>query len=276
MSLTAPSPTQLIAYEPIAGNEARHRQAQLPALGGDLFPRRSEEMISSPTLGWNMWNDTPITVRRPHRGPGRSSSTGRIHISPAWLPLTAGVVFLFVPTADTMAMAREAGMPALTTPTTHEHMGASAGVPATSPAAFEAFKELGSWLMADDGEIAAMVGIGRTTAYAWARDGHEPRPATARRIYEHRAVLDSVRRHLGEDGLRDWLLEGKPSRRDLLLVGELQRLDRDVHDLLFRRPSEGRADLAWVPEGSDVSVPPTVSREPLRPSGLRPYRSRAQ
>jgi hypothetical protein len=137
------------------------------------------------------------------------------------------------------------------------------------PPAHRAFKDLGRWLAADDGDIAEMVGIGRTTPYAWRRDGHEPRIGTVQRLYEYHATLDSVRRRLGGAAFARWLHEGVPSRRDALLAGRLESLDTDVHELLFRRPAEHRIDLAAAPEDSTTHTESARST-PARPSGRRP------
>jgi hypothetical protein len=144
--------------------------------------------------------------------------------------------------------------------------------PEPDPPAYTAFKSLGRWLDADDATIADMVGIGRTTPYTWKRDGREPRATTAQRIYEFHATLDSLRRRLGAVGLRRWLHEGIPPRRETLLAGDLESLDFDVHALLFRRESGRRVDLGAAPE--DLTLDEAVrSDRPLRPSGRRPRRS---
>jgi hypothetical protein len=143
----------------------------------------------------------------------------------------------------------------------------------TDPPAYEAFKALGRWLNADDAAIADMVGVGRTTPYTRKRDGREPRAATSQRIYEYHATLDAVRRRLGIGGLRRWLHEGVTSRRDLLLAGDLERLERDVHAVLFRRAPDQRVDLAAAPEDT-AQAAAALGGRPLRPSGRRPRRSR--
>jgi hypothetical protein len=140
------------------------------------------------------------------------------------------------------------------------------------PPAYAAFKALGRWLDADDAAIADMVGVGRTTPYTWKRDGREPRASTAQRIYEHHATLDALRRRLSILGLRRWLHEGIPPRRDVLLAGNLERLEGDVHAVLFRRAPTERIDLAAAPEDTGPAEP-AASDRPLRPSGRRPRRS---
>lgn len=144
---------------------------------------------------------------------------------------------------------------------------------ATDPPAFRAFRDLRRWIDASDEEIADMVGIGRTTPYAWRRQGHEPRPSTTQRLYEYHATLDSLRRRLGSAMvLRRWLYEGAPAtRREALLSGHLEALERDVHDLLFRRDPGDRVDLAAAPEEPGAEPAATAGAAP-RPSGRRPRR----
>lgn len=139
------------------------------------------------------------------------------------------------------------------------------------PAAYRAFKDIVQWLDADDGRVADMVGIGRTTPYTWKRDGREPRAATAQSIYEHHATLDALRRRLGEDGLRGWLHEGVPTRREVILAGRVQGLERDIHEVLFYRPVDQQLDLAAAPEAATPGVPSSIG-EAARPSHRRPRR----
>lgn len=141
----------------------------------------------------------------------------------------------------------------------------------SDPPAFRAFKALGRWLYADDALIADMVGVGRTTPYTWRRDGREPRSGTAQRIYEHAATLDSLERRLGLTGMRRWLAEGVPTRRERLLQGGLSDLEADVHEALFRRAHEHRVDLAAAPEDA-LPMEPVATQRTLQPSTRRPRR----
>lgn len=166
---------------------------------------------------------------------------------------------VFEPTPFTIARPHVAGTPVI--------VDRLAG----APPAYRAFKDLARWLDAEDAQVAEMVKIGRTTAYTWNRDGREPRPATAQRIYEHHATLDALGRRLGTDGLRSWLHEGVPPRRDALLNGRLASLESDVHAVLFRQSAERRIDLSAAPE----EIGPVVERteaepKPVRSSGRRP------
>jgi len=120
------------------------------------------------------------------------------------------------------------------------------------PRAYLAFKDLANWLSADEAEIADMVGIGRTTPYAWHRDGREPRPSTVRRLYEYHATLDALRRKLGEKGMQQWLELG---RRDTLLAGDLEAVGDDVRQALFL-PAQRWFDLAAAPEPTEERAQP--------------------
>jgi hypothetical protein len=208
---------------------------------------------------------TEITIRRERSAgvkSGRAATVGAL--------LGAGLLLM--------------GSPALYEPTPFtievgHHARGSTAIPAaaaedtarTEPAAYRAFKDLGRWLDAEDGQIADMVGIGRTTPYTWKREGREPRAGTAQRIYEHHATMDALQRRLGEEGLRRWLHEGVPTRRDAVLAGGLTDLERDVHEVLFRRPVDQEVDLAAAPEDTTSAVFPAQTA-PVRPSGRRPRR----
>jgi len=142
------------------------------------------------------------------------------------------------------------------------------------PPAYRAFKDLGRWLAAPDDEIARAVGVGRTTAYAWKREGHEPRARTAQRVYEYHAVLEAMRRRLGATGFRDWLYAGASSQRDLLLAGQLEEVEAAIHGTLFRRAETG-VDRAWTAEDQSP-VERTEREEPLRLRRGRRRRARLQ
>jgi hypothetical protein len=136
------------------------------------------------------------------------------------------------------------------------------------PRAWEAFKEVAALLEATDQEVAEAIRIGRTTVYTWQRDNREPRRGTARRIYELHTALRSLRRRLGDEGLRRWLLHGVPTRREVIMAGDLESVAADIDSVLFADAS--RPDLS-------ASPPDTGGVEPLpgadRP---RPRRRRAK
>lgn len=147
-----------------------------------------------------------------------------------------------------------------------------APVSAAAPPAFRAFKDLVRWLEADDAQVSAAIGVGRTTPYSWKRDEREPRASTVRRLYEYHAVISSLRRRLGAMEFRRWLFGDDSEPRARLLDGELEAVEKRVHELLFRRHDTG-VGLGWAPEDSEATdLRPRP--EPLRPSGRRPRRAR--
>jgi hypothetical protein len=119
--------------------------------------------------------------------------------------------------------------------------------------AFAAFKDLVRWLSATDADVAAMLGVGRTTPYtSWDRLGHPPRAASARRLFQTHAALAAVMHELGEEqGIR-WLSFEDPSRREAVLAGNLQRLDDDLHELLFRPGKPRLRRGGWVADDEDL------------------------
>ncbi len=138
--------------------------------------------------------------------------------------------------------------------------------------AVRAFKRLGEWLSVGDEDIAAAVGIGRTTVYSWQRENREPRRGTAQRLYEYHAVLSALRRRLGPEGLTLWLSAGEPSHRDLLLAGKLESVEGAVDRQLFGERVPG-SDFAWRGNDRGQNVASSDS-EPLRPSRRKARRAR--
>jgi hypothetical protein len=115
-----------------------------------------------------------------------------------------------------------------------------------------AFKDLVRWLRSTDEEIAAMIGVGRTTAYAWQREGRSPRPRTARALHQAHALAAALVQRLGEQGAIHWLCDADPGRREHFLHGDIDAVQREAHGLLFapvrRRPRPG----SWIPESVDA------------------------
>jgi hypothetical protein len=118
--------------------------------------------------------------------------------------------------------------------------------------AFDAFKDLVRWLQATDDEVASMVGVGRTTPYAWKRDGREPRRSTVRKLFQTHAVLAGLVNKLGEDAAVNWLVLDDPSRRERVLAGDLASVQNEARPLLFRRSQRRVRPGSWMPdEGTD-------------------------
>jgi len=138
--------------------------------------------------------------------------------------------------------------------------------------AVRTFKKLGEWLSVGDEDIAAAIGIGRTTVYSWQRENREPRRGTAQRLYEYHAVLSALRRRLGPEGLTLWLSAGEPSHRDLLLAGDLESVEVAVDTQLFGGRVAG-SDFAWQTNDRGPAVASSDS-EPLRPSRRKARRAR--
>lgn len=128
---------------------------------------------------------------------------------------------------------------------------------------FRAFKDLGRWLALSDTEVATMVGIRRTTAYAWERDGHEPRPATVRRLMQQHALVASVIDRLGEPAGQAWLLASSPNIAERLLEGDIASVDRQISDLVFARTTETSLPGAFI-DDEEPDIPPSELLKRLR------------
>lgn len=114
-----------------------------------------------------------------------------------------------------------------------------------SSPAFNAFKELVGWLQATDADVAAMVGVGRTTPYSWKREGREPRRENVRRLFAAHTVVAALVRRLGEDDATQWLVYDDPSRRERILAGDLASIQAQARDLLFPRRRRRERAGAW-------------------------------
>jgi len=148
-----------------------------------------------------------------------------------------------------------------------------APISGSTPEAFRAFKDITEWLRASDEEVAEAIGIGRTTVYAWRREGREPRRGTARRLYELHSVLAALQRRMGSERYELWLNQGASSWRQAVLSGDLSVLEPVIESELFDQPSGQRFD--WTPEDRGSLSPAESSTRP-RVSGRKAKRVRSR
>jgi hypothetical protein len=111
--------------------------------------------------------------------------------------------------------------------------------------------DLAKWLRAAKGEIAEMIGTGRTTPYAWSRENRIPRPEVRRKLHQAHALAAAMIQRLGEERGISWLSDESPARRDSFLKGNTIAVQREAHQILFtsarRRPRPG----SWIPPEAD-------------------------
>jgi hypothetical protein len=101
--------------------------------------------------------------------------------------------------------------------------------------AFTMFDELRGWLSLTTQETARLVGVGRTTPLAWEREGRDPRPGHARRLYQVHAIVGALVKRLGADATAEWLERGTPSPWERLERGEIESVARDAERILLQR-----------------------------------------
>jgi hypothetical protein len=137
--------------------------------------------------------------------------------------------------------------------------------------AYRTFKELATWLSLSHEELAPIIGVGRTTPYNSWKQGAEPRPAVARKLYQLHAVVRALRAQLGQEGLADWLGHGSPYPLKCLIDGKQERFERLADEVIFSKADSqaARLDAAWGPEEPD-GPPPSMTARPssTKRSGL--------
>lgn len=135
--------------------------------------------------------------------------------------------------------------------------------PEVGSKAFAAFTELREWLNMSVAEAAELLGVGRTTPItSWVRQGHDPRPRIARRLYELHATVGSVIDKLGEQGAAWWLVQGSPSPADLMVKSDLSEFTDAVERLAITSRKR-----VGPPAGSDIA--PREGVMPVAPGGRR-------
>lgn len=140
--------------------------------------------------------------------------------------------------------------------------------------AFRAFKELAVWLNRTERETAQLVGVGRTTPYTWERDGREPRPRSARRLYETHAFVRQLVLSMGKQDAESALGRGGgDSALTLIASNRVAEAEARFASVIYGRPSEELPPLGASRDGDND----TVDSEPLpdrRPGGRRPVQVR--
>lgn len=99
--------------------------------------------------------------------------------------------------------------------------------------AYKKFKDVARWLGLSDAETARLIGVGRTTPYAWEREAREVRPSKAGYLFEYFALLSSILGRMGADQLQVWLDSGNPTPRLLLTTRRLAAAYDAAHEILF-------------------------------------------
>jgi hypothetical protein len=134
--------------------------------------------------------------------------------------------------------------------------------------AYRTFVELADWLGMTQEKTANLLGMGRTTPLAWQREGHEPQPARARRLYQTHALVSTLMRRLGREEMRRWLEAGDPTPLALIAQGDVTGADDLADELIFgTAPSRERLGT-WVEETTDRD-PPAAQSTQGQPRRLR-------
>lgn len=145
----------------------------------------------------------------------------------------------------------------------------AAAVPSSSgELALAAAADLQSWLGIGQDDVAHLAGYSPRSTKNW-RDGMAPYPATVRRLFEIHALVGSLTRHLGSDGVLVWLADAAPDgrpRRDLLGEDDgLRTVASEAATLLFERPApDVRTTQMEEPDGPVSPPRPELFTGPVR------------
>lgn len=135
--------------------------------------------------------------------------------------------------------------------------------------AFRVFTELRDWLNLSAHEATTLVGVGRTTPNAWEREGREPRPRQARRLYQLHGLVGTLVRRLGRDEARLWLQQGDPARWRLMEDEDISMFANAVETVAMGPPRPprhlGGSEIADDPNAARVLPGGTRRRVTVRP-----------
>ncbi len=146
--------------------------------------------------------------------------------------------------------------------------------PPTPPAAWTAFKELGTWLSLSDRETAQLLGLGDKTAYGWRREGRPPQPRLARRLYEAHAFVRQLVDALGAPEAHRVLAQGgDDSALALIKDNRVAEAEARFADLIYSRPADRL--VMGASRSGDEDLPTSPLPERL-PGGRRTVRVRRQ
>jgi hypothetical protein len=133
--------------------------------------------------------------------------------------------------------------------------------------AYEAFKELATWLEMTDDELATIIDISRTTVSMSWKKGVEPHnKAKARRLYELHSVVSTLHQILGSE-FTGWLKRGRPCPLRLLEQQKYESFERRADKMIFPASSEPRRrlDTAWQPRSEEGGR--AMEPQQLKPAG---------
>lgn len=131
------------------------------------------------------------------------------------------------------------------------------GDPGIRELALGAVESLRRWLGLTDEQVATLVGIAPRSIPNWRNRGHQPYPATVRRLFEVHNLVAALVRRLGMHETSLWLgqVEGGSSRLDRLRGGGFQTVLSEAAPLLFARPGRRQDADDWDDEEQAPSAP---------------------
>lgn len=140
----------------------------------------------------------------------------------------------------------------------------------TVPAARYA-DDLIRWIGCTYDELATMTGISRGAFFYWRRTGATPRAASLRPLLRLHSLVGALVRRFEEEGARAWLGAGNPAPRDLLLRGDVERVEDAFRRSLMGQPDRHSRYARTVSDREVPLVVTTIESQPKR-ADRRPKR----
>ena len=149
--------------------------------------------------------------------------------------------------------------------------GAAATV--ANPRATQAYvEELLKWLQCTYDDLASMTDISRRAFFYWRQTGAIPRPTNLRSLLRLHSLVGALVRRFGPAGARAWLDAGDPAPRDVLLQGDIIRVESLFRESLMRQPEDHDRYARRLDESTAVLELEQPEPQQLRRAGRRPRR----
>lgn len=147
--------------------------------------------------------------------------------------------------------------------------------PESAPEAWHAFVALRSWLNLTDLETAALLGLGKKTAYGWRRTGRPPQPRLARRLYEAHAFVRQMVLIFGQSEAARLIHQGADNSPAALIAdNRVAEAEARFANLIYARPRRSDVALDASRAGDEDRNAAALGADTPLPGGRRRVRAR--